>query len=92
MAFVPERIDEKRITELAEKITDAYMIGKAISSIEEYINTYMDVYDASKEIIAKREQEKINARNNISVEQLMNEAAMEETYDTAYTNASGILR
>ena len=92
MAFVPEQIDEKRISELAEKIANSYMVGKAISSVEEYINTYMDVYDASKQIIAKREQDKINARNNVNVEQLMNEAAMEETYDTAYTNTSSLFR
>lgn len=38
----------------------------------------MNVYDASKQIIAKREQDKINAMNNISIDQLMNEAATEE--------------
>lgn len=52
----------------------------------------MDVYDASKQIIAKREQDKINAKNNISVVQLMDEAAIEESYDTAYTNTSSLFR
>lgn len=92
MAFVPEQTDEKRIAELAEKIAISYMVGKAISSVEEYINTYMDVYDASKQIIAKREQNKINARNNISIQQLMDEAPLEEKYDTAYTNTSNLFR
>lgn len=78
MAFVPEKFDEKRITELAEKITDGYMVGKQFPSIAEYINTYMEVYDLAKQIIAKREQEKINSRNNVSIEDLMNEAAREE--------------
>lgn len=92
MAFAPEKIDEKRIAELAEKIANSYMVGKAISSVEEYINTYMDVYDASKQIITKREQDKIAARNNVSVEQLMNEAPMEEDYESAYPHISSFFR
>lgn len=34
MAFAPEKLDENRIAELAEKIANSYMVGKAISSVE----------------------------------------------------------
>ena len=79
MAFVPDRMNEDRIAYLAEKIASSYMQGKASFGIEEYISTFMDVYDASKQIIAKREQDKINAMNNISINQLMDEAVLEES-------------
>jgi len=92
MAFAPEKLDENRISELAEKIANSYMVGKAISSVEEYINTYMDVYDASKQIIAKREQDKINTEKNINVEQLMNEAVMEEDYESTYPHIGSFFR
>ena len=70
MAFVSEKMDENRINFLANEIAKTYMHGK-LSGSEDFINTYLDVYEASKKIIIDREIAKNNARNNMNINDLM---------------------
>ena len=65
MATGPEKMDEKSIRDLAEKIAATYMNGKACDS-REFIEIFLDVHDAAIAMINVREEKKINSYNNMS--------------------------
>lgn len=65
MATGPEKMDEKSIRDLTEKIAATYMNGKACDS-REFIETFLDVRDAAIAMINVREEKKINSYNNMS--------------------------
>lgn len=72
MATIPEKMDDNRISFLANEIAKTYMTGKAGSS-QEFIETYLDVYEVAKKIITDRELAKNAARNNVSISDLMDD-------------------
>lgn len=71
MATIPENMNEDRICFLANEIAKTFMQGqgKFITGTEDFIKTYMDVYDAAKKIIAERERN----RNNVSLGDYMSD-------------------
>lgn len=76
MATIPEKMDDKGIRELAEKIAATYMNGKACDS-REFIETFLNVRDVAIGIIQERENKKIatyyDDMNNMSFDYLNNE-------------------
>lgn len=76
MATIPEKMDDKGIRDLAEKIAATYMNGKACDS-REFIETFLNVRDVAIGIIQERENKKTatyyDDMNNISFDYLNNE-------------------
>ena len=71
MAFVPEKMDENKISFLANEIAKTYMAGKMSSDVEGYIDSYMQVYETAQKKIAEREQKRMSAMNNLSLNEMM---------------------
>lgn len=75
MAVVPEKMNERDMCELADKIAASYMSGKACDS-REFIETFLNVREASIRIIQERENTKIADYHNY-----MNKEAL-DAFDT----------
>lgn len=63
MATMPEKMSEKDICELTDKIATSYMQGKACTSAE-FIETFLDLRDAAIAMINVREEKKIASYHN----------------------------
>jgi len=77
MAFIPNVMDEAQIAFLANEITKSYMNGKNMGSQEEFAREYFNMYQNSMKIIAEEQRKRMN--NQIDVQSIMDEAALEES-------------
>ena len=77
MATIPENMNEDRICFLANEIAKTFMQGqgKFITGTEDFIKTYIDVYDTARIIIADRELKKSNKGDNMSSNGPINDLA-----------------
>lgn len=90
MAMVPEKMDENRISFLANEIARTYMTGKFGNS-QEFIETYLDVYEAAKRIIHDKEQAKLKSNQGVSIADLMGEDLAPD-YDEKQENLSKLFK
>lgn len=63
MATIPEKMSEKDVRELAEKIASSYMNGKSCDT-REFIETFLNVRDAAIAMINVREEQRIASYHN----------------------------
>ena len=79
-------MDENKISFLANEIAKTYMTGK-IGSQQEFIDTYLEVYEAAKKRIIEMEKQKMNASNISPLDDNMN-----DSYTQAFSDASKIFK
>ena len=84
MAYVSEKMDENKISFLANEIAKTYMTGK-MGSQQEFIETYLEVYESAKRHIVEREMQKKNAASNLSFGDVMSDSYSQSFSDTKQT-------
>lgn len=73
MALAPENLDEKEIYALATEVAKLYMSGKGMGSSIDFLDTFFDVREAAAQRYMEREMKKKQARENLSIDDIMND-------------------
>ena len=61
MNYNYSKMSEDKISTMASDIAKGYLNGKNMLGIEEYIETYLDIYETAMAKITERENAKIKA-------------------------------
>ena len=62
---IPEEfINDEKISKLATEIARTFMSNKANFATEDFINTYLDIYETALKIIYNRQVKKVNQDYN----------------------------